>query len=174
MYKRQLLYRSCLYLSVVSAALRPMRQKNSPQRSSNAPRPLLPLIIIISISSFARFVNRLFPFGKNIFSFTPSLPLSYAIFSKIFQKIFQNPLEKYGKMYYNGCSYHFLITKIKIQIRGTLYMSIIGESIRNIAVIGHSGEGKTLSLIHIWKRVRPSGSVSDGTTRRKKFCAERG
>lgn len=70
-------------------------------------------------------------------------------------------------MYYNGCSYHFLITKIKIQIRGTLYMSIIGESIRNIAVIGHSGEGKTTlceAMLFNGGAVDRQGKVADGTT----------
>ena len=103
------------------SVLRPMIRCGEKFPATFLRRPPLPVITvnsIISISPFVCFVNRLFPSAKNIFPLAPSLPRSYTISSKIFQKIFQNPLEKYSRMYYNGCSYHFLITKIKIQNRG--------------------------------------------------------
>lgn len=46
-------------------------------------------------------------------------------------------------------------------------MSIIGESIRNIAVIGHSGEGKTTlceAMLFNGGAVDRQGKVADGTT----------
>lgn len=116
--------------------------KKFPATLIKRPAPVITVNYHYKYKLICSFCQSTFRSEKYFFVHSVPAPL-IRDFLKNFSKIFQNPLEKYGKMYYNGCSYHFLITKIKIQIRGTLYMSIIGESIRNIAVIGHSGEGKT-------------------------------
>ena len=51
--------------------------------------------------------------------------------------------------------------------KGVKIMSIKGEDIRNIAVIGHSGEGKTSvceAILFNGKATDRLGKVSDGTT----------
>ena len=57
--------------------------------------------------------------------------------------------------------------KIHLTYKGDFIMSINGENIRNIAVVGHSGEGKTTlveAMLLAAGATDRMGKVTDGTT----------
>jgi len=60
-----------------------------------------------------------------------------------------------------------LADKNSFNTRGTIIMSINGENIRNIAIVGHSGEGKTTlceAMLFNGGMIDRMGKVPDGTT----------
>ena len=75
--------------------------------------------------------------------------------------------ESVGKERSLRISHPKLADKNSFNTRGTIIMSINGENIRNIAIVGHSGEGKTTlceAMLFNGGMIDRMGKVPDGTT----------